>query len=139
MRRFFQIAFPIIILLAAFGFVISVINNPVRVLQSILLFAGFAVLIYFLYRFYLSRKYGVPFMRSQDGPTKAQLRKAKRTSTVRSAGPPNRSKFKPATKQMKQNQKPLKKVPKKRSGPNLTVIEGKKNKLKPKKKDRASF
>ena len=78
--------------------------------------------------------------RSKEGPTRAQLKKAKRTSTVRSTGPGNRNKFKPnSTSQMKRNQKPLKKIPKKRSGPNLTVIEGKKNKIKPKKKNRASY
>ncbi|MDQ0208981.1 SA1362 family protein [Alkalicoccobacillus murimartini] len=140
MRRFFQIAFPTLIILALIGFITSIINDPLQVLRSILIFAGIAAAIFFIYRFYMSRKYGVPIFHSNEGPTRAQLKKAKRTSTVRSAGPVNHSKLKPATtKQMKRNQKPFKKVASRRSGPQLTVIEGKKNKFKSKKKNRASF
>ncbi|WYP25226.1 SA1362 family protein [Alkalihalobacillus sp. FSL W8-0930] len=142
MRKFFNVAFPFIIVLAVIGFVFTVINNPMQIVQSILFIVGFIALFYFGYRFYLSRKYGTPFLRSgsKDGPTRAQLKKAKRTSTVRATGPTNQSKLKPnSTVQMKRNQKPFKKTPKRRSGPTLTVIEGKKNRAKPKKKNRASF
>lgn len=85
MRKFFNVAFPFIIVLAVIGFVFTVINNPMQIVQSILFIVGFIALFYFGYRFYLSRKYGTPFLRSgsKDGYTRAQLKKAKRTSTVR--------------------------------------------------------
>ncbi|WP_144559253.1 hypothetical protein [Shouchella miscanthi] len=126
MKKLFMILVPIICILAF----IQILSNIPYFLSAIGGMALFAGMIYLGYRFYLSKRYGVPFKgRTSKGPNRSQIRKAQRTSTVK---PQTKKPFSPSVKQRELNQKQLKKVPKRRSSPHLTVIEGKNTKKKKK-------
>ncbi len=93
---------------------------------------GFVAVIFLAYRWYMARKYGTPIFPTQTGPSRAQLKKAKKTSQKPSPSTP--ATFKAKSSSLKEKRKPSR--PKtRREGHNLTVIEGKKNK----KKKRALF
>ncbi|WP_078391701.1 hypothetical protein [Shouchella patagoniensis] len=129
MNKRLKIVLPLLLILALIG----ISANLGRFLSGIGTAVILVALIYFGYRFYLSRRYGTKmFSKPQNAPTRAQLKKAQRTSTVKNTKP-HHSPLK-KTKQTELNKSGLKKVPKRRSAPHLTVIEGKASKQKKKKK-----
>ncbi|MBP3952322.1 hypothetical protein [Bacillus suaedae] len=133
MQSIMKYVIPAVLILAVIGLVL----NPFDFLRQIVTIAVIAGIIFLIYRLYMSRKYGIPFLPSQSGPSRAQIRKAKRTSTQKVTQPP--SKFRPRTSsgnsKSKKKSEPL--LKKRREDHQLTVIEGKKNKSK--KKNRALF
>ncbi|MFS0787240.1 hypothetical protein ABC345_12730 [Shouchella sp. 1P09AA] len=126
MKKLFMILVPIICLLAF----IQILSNIPYFLSAIGGMALFVGVFYLGYRFYLSKRYGTPVKKgSSKGPNRSQIRKAQRTSTVK---PQTKKSMPSSSKQRDLNQKQLKKVPKRRSSPHLTVIEGKNAKKKKK-------
>lgn len=65
------------------------------------------------------------FSKTKNGPSRAQMKKAQRTSTAKSAPKSKTQNFPKNKRQSELNQRGLKKVPKRRSAPHLKVIEGK--------------
>ncbi|MED4080208.1 SA1362 family protein [Halalkalibacterium halodurans] len=136
MHRTFHPLVLLVIGLAIVGFVTMLFTNPLGLLRQLIMVAVIAAIIYFVFRWIVSRRYGSPVKgQGANRPTAAQIRKAKRTSTVQkqkegksfgmfSDRTPSSTKRKksPALKRRDEN-------------PHLTVIEGKKNK----KKNRALF
>ncbi|KYG30969.1 SA1362 family protein [Alkalihalobacillus trypoxylicola] len=122
---------PVIIILAIIGLSYQLIFNTWSFIQSILLIVIIAAVIFFLYRLYVSKQYGVPIIPKSQGPTRKQLKKAKRTSTVKPSQPPRRFVSK-GTNTVKKGPVPLRKstTPTKKREHNFTVIEGNKNKHK---------
>ncbi|WP_100404770.1 hypothetical protein [Bacillus solitudinis] len=133
MRRSMQIIFPIVLVMALIGVVV----NPLGLLRQLLFMTAIIAIIFFLYRLYISRRYGTSLFPKREGPTKAQLRKAKRTTTVQSSHLKRKSSLKGPNGRKASTRKPHSRSPLKtrREDHNLTVIEGKKNK----KKSRAFF
>ncbi|WP_332632327.1 SA1362 family protein [Halalkalibacter flavus] len=135
MRSIMKYIIPVVLFFAFIGLGYELIFNPLGFLTRILMIVGFVAVIFLGYRWYMSRKYGTPLFPSQTGPSRAQLRKAKRTSTQRSSSPAPTAAFKPRTTNMMTEKKKTSRPKNRREGHNLTVIEGKKNK----KKKRAFF
>ncbi|ARK31412.1 SA1362 family protein [Halalkalibacter krulwichiae] len=136
MRSIMKYMIPAVLFFAAIGLGYELIFNPLGFLTRILMIVGFIAVIFLIYRWFMARKYGVPLFPTQTGPSRAQLKKAKRTSTHRQASTPATATFKskkPSTLSSKRKQ--VRPVKKRREDHNLTVIEGKKNK----KKNRAFF
>ncbi len=96
---------------------------------------GFIAVFFLIYRWFMARRYGTPLFPSQSGPSRAQLRKAKRTSLNRQSSPSKTAAFKPKTTNVVSAKKKPARPKRRREDHNLTVIEGKKNK----KKNRAFF
>ncbi|WP_052144769.1 SA1362 family protein [Halalkalibacter okhensis] len=136
MRSIMKYIIPAVLFFAFIGLGYELIFNPLGFLTRILMIVGFVAVIFLGYRWFMSRKYGTPLFPSQTGPSRAQLRKAKKTSTKRSSTPvPAPATFKPRTTNMMNEKKKTSRPKNRRDGHNLTVIEGKKNK----KKKRAFF
>lgn len=122
MRKTVKILLPLFLILA----VIGIFNNISGFFSVIGMTVTVGLLFYLGYRFYLSKRYRIPmFSKSKNGPTRAQMKKAKRTSTVSSSPKSKPQNFPKNNRQSELNQKRLKKVPKRRSAPHLKVIEGK--------------
>lgn len=118
--------FYVVIGLALFGLVYTLITDPGIIMNNIIRFAGFAAiiaLIYFIYRRWTGRK---PNRREQ-----LAFKKAVRQSKKRYGNPVTASKVKKAGKQSSKKTVSIKKSTSQRSdAPKLTVIEGKKGKKK---------
>jgi hypothetical protein len=132
-----QIIVPIVLLMAFIGLGYEILFNPLGLLKQLFFMAGTIAVIFLLYRWYISRQYGTPFFPSKEGPSKGQMRKAKRTSTVQQTTYKRSSSLKGPNGRKASTRKPQARSPLKqrREGHNLTVIEGNKNK----KKNRALF
>ncbi|WP_100373448.1 SA1362 family protein [Bacillus sp. FJAT-45037] len=133
MQRTMQMVVFAVIALAIFGLGHQMIYNPIGLITRVLFIAGFVAVIFFLYRLYLAKRFGTSIIpKRPQGPNRSQLRKAKRTSTVRQQqAPSNRPVFlKPQTNQAKKKPNSNKSAIKRRTDHNFTVIEGKKNKKK---------
>ncbi|WP_227938501.1 SA1362 family protein [Alkalihalobacillus deserti] len=137
MRSIMKYIIPAVLIFAIIGLGYELLFNPLGFLTRILMMIGFIAVIFIIYRWFMARRYGTPLFPSQTGPSGAQLKKAKRTSTQRQASSPSGAVFKskrvtaPQTKK-----KPIRSSTKqRREGHNLKVIEGKKQK----KKSRAFF
>ncbi|WP_088104712.1 SA1362 family protein [Halalkalibacter urbisdiaboli] len=136
MRRAMQIIVPFVLIMAFIGLGYELFFNPLGFLKQLLFIAGFVAVVYLLYRWYLSRRYGTSLFPSRQGPTKAQIRKAKRTSTVSQPIFKRQPNVKGPNRRKAQTKRSHQRSPlKRRDDHNLTVIEGKKNK----KKNRAFF
>ncbi|MEC2073817.1 SA1362 family protein [Alkalihalophilus marmarensis] len=138
MQRTMQMVVLAVVALAVIGLGYQMIYNPIGLLTRVLFIAGFVAVIFFLYRLYLAKRFGTPIMPKRQGPSRSQLKKAKRTSTVKKATPsrgPNFFKATNGTSAVKKKAPYPKSAIKKRADHNFTVIEGKKNK----KKNRALF
>ncbi|WP_059103274.1 hypothetical protein [Shouchella shacheensis] len=133
MPNFMRWAVPTVIVLA----IIGIAGNPALFFQRLLFLVFIGALIFFAYRFYVSKKYGAPFLPKRSGPSREQLRRAKHTSTTKRGVKQKSGALSGPSKQAIRNSRGLKKAPKRRSGPQLTVIEGSKSKQKSKNKKRA--
>lgn len=111
-----------IILLAIVGVVSRLVINPVGLLKQIMFMGIMVAAIYVIYRIWVGRKAGTGEKRSYAMAVKQSKKRTKKQQTVSKLSSPPR-------------QRPLRK----RSTAHLTVIEGKKNKPRNKKKDRAIF
>lgn len=122
--------FVVLLALAAIGIFSNIGSFFSMVGKAVIAIAA----IYFIYRLVIAKRYGTSiFPKRKDGPTRAQIKKAQRTSSANKQEQKRVFKqngAKPATKA----KSPLKKGAKRRSGPQLTVIEGKGTKPKRKKK-----
>ncbi len=105
---------------------------------------GFVAVIFLIYRWVMAKRYGTSLFPKRSGPTRAQLRKAKRTSTKRpSTGAPTSNTTAATSPSFMHRGKKVRAVKSKSARPatnrkeahHLTVIEGRKNK----KKNRAFF
>ncbi|MED1564099.1 SA1362 family protein, partial [Alkalihalobacillus alcalophilus] len=140
MHRALQIAVPIIIVLAVIGLSHQIVTNPLGLLRTLLFIALFIGGIFLVYRLFMMRRYGTSFIPKKQGPTRKQLQKAKRTSTVQKNGSA-KSSFRNSGRQTTNStitpikKKTTKSTANRKREHNLTVIEGKKNK----KKNRALF
>lgn len=134
MRSFMKYIIPVVFLFALIGLGYQLIFNAAGFLVNLLVIAGFAGLLFLVIRWVMARRYGTSLFPSRTGPTRAQLRKAKRTSSKKAEpAPPSflaRGKTLRASKS-----KPARLAKHRTANPHLTVIEGKKNK----KKNRALF
>jgi hypothetical protein len=126
---------PAVLIFAFIGLGFELLYNPLGFLTRILVMVGFIAVIFLIYRWVMARRYGTPLFPSQSGPSRAQLRKAKRTSTKRQPSPIKTAAFKPKTPNVVSAKKKPVRPKRRREDHNLTVIEGKKNK----KKNRAFF
>jgi hypothetical protein len=137
MQRTMQMIVLAVVALAVIGLGYQMIYNPIGLLTRVLFIAGFVAVIFFLYRLYLAKRFGTSIWPKPQGPSRSQLKKAKRTSTAsRPTSPRNASFFRSTSGTAVKKKSPLPKSPiKKRPEHNFTVIEGKKNK----KKNRALF
>jgi hypothetical protein len=136
MRSIMKYIIPCVLLFAFIGLGYELLFNPLGFLTRILMMVGFIALIFVIYRWVMARRYGTPLFPSQSGPSRAQLRKAKRTSTQRQSSSPTKVVFgNRKVTPVSSKKKPVSVVKKRREDHNLTVIEGKKNK----KKNRAFF
>ncbi|KMK76980.1 SA1362 family protein [Alkalihalobacillus pseudalcaliphilus] len=137
MHRAFQFLVPAVVILAIVGLSHQIVTNPLGLLRTLLFIALFIVGIFVVYRLFMMKQYGTPFLPQRSGPSRKQLQKAKRTSTVNKSAPskfPLRNVQSPTSHSKVAPLKKKKPVQRNRSH-NLTVIEGKKNK----KKNRALF
>ncbi|WP_026674897.1 SA1362 family protein [Alkalihalobacterium bogoriense] len=110
---------PLVLLLiglAIFGFMYTLITDPMRIITQVLIFSAIAFVLFFLYKRFLAKQYGMPKQSSH--------RPIKKASNI----VPHRSKNPSAIKRSKPLQK-------RKTEHNFKVIEGKKNK----KKNRALF
>ncbi|GAE36326.1 SA1362 family protein [Halalkalibacter akibai] len=136
MRSIMKYIVPGVLVLAFIGLGYELIFNPLGFLTRILMIVGFVALFFLIYRWFMSRRYGTPLFPSQSGPSRAQLQKAKRTSTQRHTSASPTTVLRPNKKiTTVPKKRPVRVVKKRRENHNLTVIEGKKNK----KKNRAFF
>lgn len=109
---------PIVLIVIAFAFwgvVHQLLNNPKALLVQIFIFAAVGAILFFLYRRFIAKKYGF----------------GKQTKVTRNNVVPHRRSSNTTTKRKSSTRA----IAKRRSAPNLTVIEGKKNK----KRNRALF
>ncbi len=111
-----------ILLLAVIGVVTRLWVNPVGLLKQIMFIGIMVAAIYVIYRIWVGRKEGTDGKRSYAMAVKQSKKRTKKQQTASKFSSPPR-------------QRPLRK----KSTAHLTVIEGKKNKPKSKKKDRAVF
>ncbi len=111
--------------LAAFGFVMKVITDPMGLLKMVLIIAAVAGLFYFLYK---------RFMAKRMGPDNGQYKQAARYSAKKyqnnNAGNVLSRKVKPSPKQKAKPSYTKAKAKKRRNDHNFKVIEGKKGKKK---------
>ncbi|MDT8862512.1 hypothetical protein N0O92_20110 [Alkalihalobacillus sp. MEB130] len=135
MRSAMKYIIPVVVFFAFIGLGYELIFNPLGFLTRILMIVGFVAVIFLIYRWYMARKYGTSLFPSQTGPSRAQLQKAKRTSTKHSSSPSPTAVFKPKRSNPANEKKKNTRPKTRREGHNLTVIEGKKSK----KKKRAFF
>lgn len=137
MQRTMQMVVLAVVALAVIGLGYQMIYNPIGLLTRVLFIAGFVAVIFFLYRLYLAKRFGTPIIPKRQGPSRSQLKRAKRTSTVGKAAPTKGANFFKATNgsAVKKKAPYPKSAIKKRADHNFTVIEGKKNK----KKNRALY
>ncbi|WP_332697945.1 SA1362 family protein [Halalkalibacter lacteus] len=135
MRSIMKYIIPAVLVFAIIGLGYELLYNPLGFLTRILMMAGFIAVIFLVYRWFMARRYGTPLFPSQSGPNRAQLRKAKRTSTKRQTSPAKTAAFKPKSTNVVSAKKKPSRPKRRREDHNLTVIEGKKNK----KKNRAFF
>lgn len=105
----------IIIAFAFWGFVHQLLNNPKALLVQIFIFAIVGGILFFLYKRFMAKRFGVS----------KQVKNAKNNVVPHRRNHHTQVKRKPSTRTLA----------KRRSAPNLTVIEGKKNK----KRNRALF
>ena len=87
MRSIMKYIIPAVMIFAFIGLGYELLFNPLGFLTRILMMIGFIAVIFLIYRWFMSRRYGTPLFSSQSGPSRAQLKKAKRTSTQRQAPP----------------------------------------------------
>lgn len=137
MRRAIQMIILAILLFACIGLGYQLIFNPVGLLRRFLLIVLIGALLFLLFRWFMSNRYGVPLFPKRQGPSRSQLRRAKQTSTVKANSSslqqaPSKRNPRQANKHAAHKSSP----PKKKREHNFTVIEGKKNK-KGKKKNQA--
>ncbi|GAE31860.1 SA1362 family protein [Halalkalibacter hemicellulosilyticus] len=132
MNSIMKFILPIIIGLSIVGLIISLFN-PLALLRQLLWVIVIVGLIFFVYRLVMSRRYGTPLFPSRSGPTRAQIRKAKKTSQHHNKQHPSKRHTNVQPIRSKKKPEPL--IRKKRPDHNFKVIEGKKNK----KKNRALF
>lgn len=131
---------PVILIFAFVGLGFELLFNTLGFLTRILMIVGFIAVIFLIYRWVMAKRYGTSLFPQRSGPTRSQLRKAKRTSTKRANTSASSSATAPA---FIQKRKPNQAVKHKSARPaknrkeahHLTVIEGKKSK----KKSRAFF
>ncbi|NEU29615.1 SoxR reducing system RseC family protein [bacterium LRH843] len=132
MRSFMKYIIPMVLILAVIGLGFELLTDPLGFVSSILISIGFIAVIYFVFKWVMAKRHGTSLFSSPPGPTRAQLQKAKRTSTKQRPAPSplNRGKEIRASKA-----KYARSAINRKEGHHLTVIEGKKNK----KKNRAFF
>lgn len=136
MRSIMNYIIPAVMIFAIIGLGYELIFNPLGFLTRILMMIGFIAVIFLIYRWFMARRYGTPLFPTQSGPSRAQLKKAKRTSVKRTAPVPPASVFKgKKVTSVQTKKKPMRTGTKRREGHHLKVIEGKKQK----KKSRALF
>ncbi|WZX99344.1 hypothetical protein NSQ26_08330 [Bacillus sp. FSL W7-1360] len=96
--------------------VIGIATNILGFVQHIIFIAGICAVMYIVYRLIVSQQQKTSlFPKKKPGPTRAQIKKAQRTSTVK----PNQQQSK---RQIARKSKLAR-----RDQPHLTVIEGKKS------------
>lgn len=105
----------VIVALAFWGFVHQLLNNPKALLVQIIVIAAIGFGLLYLYRRFLATRFG------------AHSPQQRKTNVV-----PHR---RTNPEQAKKRKQPTRSIARRRSAPNLTVIEGKKNK----KRNRALF
>lgn len=135
MRSFMKYIIPVVFMFALLGLGYQLIFNAAGFLINLLVIAGFAGLIFLVIRWVMARRYGTSLFPARTGPTRAQLRKAKRTSSKKTESAPSSFLSRGAKTVQASKSKPARLTKHKTANPHLTVIEGKKNK----KKNRALF
>lgn len=115
-RKAFHPIALIVIAFAFWGFVHQLLNNPKALFMQILIFAAVGGILFYLYRRFMAKRFGA----------------SKPVKPVKNNVVPHRRSNSTATTKRKASARSL---AKRRSAPNLTVIEGKKNK----KRNRALF
>ncbi len=127
--RSFKGYFTLAILILAFlGLTYELLSNPVGLITRILVGIGIVAVLFLIYRLITEKRR--TYSSQYQHPTRAQLAKAKRTSSM-NRKPSSLS----AHKSKSTRNKPLNRALTRKDPPHLTVIEGKKNK----KKSRALF
>ncbi|WP_216831733.1 SA1362 family protein [Alkalihalobacterium elongatum] len=120
-RKMYNPLVLILIGLAVLGFFYRLITEPLQLLTSIIVFGAIAAILFFLYKRFLAKQFGVEG--TSHRPKQQVKNKIKKTTNVI----PHRKKV--------GQKKSTRTLNKRGSAPNLTVIEGKKGK----KKNRALF
>ncbi|WLD92007.1 SA1362 family protein [Alkalihalobacillus sp. AL-G] len=119
----FQRKFNLIILLllglSAFGFVITLITDPMSILKMIAVFLAVGAIFYFLYKRFIVKRMGKGMGQYQQAARYSKKKYQTHSRTVSKSQPTTKSSFKNNLKKHK-----------KRKDHHLTVIEGKKGKKK---------
>ncbi|TFD92260.1 SA1362 family protein [Jeotgalibacillus sp. R-1-5s-1] len=114
----------VVIILGVIGLISTLVTNPESILRMVLTYAAIALVIYVIYRIWMSRRTD---RREQQAFKKAAKQSKKRYQTP---APPTRMKT-AAKKTQARKTTPAKRASAARIGaPKLTVIEGKKGKKK---------
>ncbi|WP_209123071.1 SA1362 family protein [Alkalihalobacillus sp. BA299] len=121
-RKMYNPLVLILIGLAVFGFFYRLITQPMQLLSQIFIFAAIAAILFFLYKRFVAKQFGVEG--TSHRPKQQIKNKLKKTTNVI-----------PHRKKVGQKKSANRTLNKRSSAPNLTVIEGKKGK----KKNRALF
>ncbi|WP_062048172.1 hypothetical protein [Bacillus sp. JCM 19034] len=127
MNSIMKFVLPVVLVFA----VIGLLFNPIALLQQLLWIVVIVGLIFLVYRFVMSKRYGIPLFPKRTGPTRSQIRKAKKTSRHHNRPTKRNTNIQPINTKSKTESL----IRKKRTDHNFKVIEGKKNK----KKNRALF
>lgn len=132
MNSIMKFIIPIVLIFAVVGLLLSLLN-PIALLQQLLWIVVIVGVIFLVYRLIMSRRYGIPLFPKRTGPTRSQIRKAKKTSRHHNRQNPTKRKSNVQPIRSKSKTEPF--IRKQRTDHNFKVIEGKKNK----KKNRALF
>ncbi|MGP4080932.1 SA1362 family protein [Pseudalkalibacillus sp. R45] len=124
--RKFNVLVMLILGLAAFGFVNTVITNPMYLVRMVLIFAAVGGIFYFLYKRFLSKRFG-----GGGGKDVNKYKQAARYSAQKYQNQPGNVMKKPPKIKPSPKTKPSVSKKKKRTNDhNFKVIEGKKGKKK---------